>query len=211
MPTHRLGIIMHGITGRMGYNQHLVRSICAIRDQGGVLLSNGDRVMPDPVLVGRNAERVAAIAKKHGIARTATSVETALANKDDTVFFNSGSTQMRVGLLRKAIAASKHVYCEKPVSETLAEALSVAQAAHDKGVKSRRGAGQAVPARAAQDQDASRFRFLRPHPLGARRVRLLGVRRRLGPAGAAAELELPQEGRRRHHPRHAATLALRAR
>src|SRR5688572_22626727 len=136
MPTHRLGIIMHGITGRMGYNQHLVRSICAIREQGGVALANDDWVMPDPVLVGRNAEKVGAIAKKHNIARTATSVEAALANKDDTIFFDAGSTQMRVGLLRKAIAAGKHVYCEKPVSETLAEALSVAQAAHDKGVKS---------------------------------------------------------------------------
>ena len=136
MATQRLGIIMHGITGRMGYNQHLVRSICAIRDQGGVMLGNGDRVMPDPVLVGRNAEKVAAIAKKHGIARTAASVEAALANKEDTVFFDAGSTQMRVALLRKAIAAGKHIYCEKPVSETLAEALSVAQAAHDKGVKS---------------------------------------------------------------------------
>ena len=65
MATQRLGIIMHGITGRMGYNQHLVRSICAIRDQGGVALANGDRVMPDPVLIGRNAEKVQAIAAKH--------------------------------------------------------------------------------------------------------------------------------------------------
>ena len=70
MATHRLGIIMHGITGRMGYNQHLVRSILAIRDQGGVALPNGDRVMPDPILVGRNAEKIAEIAARHGIART---------------------------------------------------------------------------------------------------------------------------------------------
>ena len=69
MATQRLGIIMHGITGRMGYNQHLVRSICAIRDQGGVVLPNGDRVMPDPILVGRNADKIAEIGKKHGIAR----------------------------------------------------------------------------------------------------------------------------------------------
>ncbi len=136
MATQRLGIIMHGITGRMGYNQHLVRSICAIRDQGGVTLPNGDRVMPDPVLIGRNAEKVEAIAKKHGIKRTATDLDAALANKDDTIFFDAGSTQMRVGLLRKAIATGKHVYCEKPVSETLAEAISVAQAAKDKGIKS---------------------------------------------------------------------------
>ena len=136
MATQRLGIIMHGITGRMGYNQHLVRSICAIRDQGGVALANGDRVMPDPVLIGRNAEKVQAIAAKHGVKRTATDLDAALANKDDTIFFDAGSTQMRVGLLRKAIAAGKHIYCEKPVSETLAEAISVAQAAKDKGIKS---------------------------------------------------------------------------
>jgi predicted dehydrogenase len=136
MATQRLGIIMHGITGRMGYNQHLVRSICAIRDQGGVTLANGDRVMPDPVLIGRNAEKVQAIAAKHGVKRTATDLDAALANKDDTIFFDAGSTQMRVALLRKAIAAGKHIYCEKPVSETLAEAISVAQAAKDKGIKS---------------------------------------------------------------------------
>jgi predicted dehydrogenase len=136
MATHRLGIVMHGITGRMGYNQHLVRSICAIRDQGGVSLANGDRVMPDPILVGRNAEKVKAIATRQGIARTATDLDAALADKADTVFFDAGSTQMRIALLRKAIAAGKHVYCEKPVSETLAEALAVARLAKEKGIKS---------------------------------------------------------------------------
>jgi predicted dehydrogenase len=134
MATHRLGIIMHGITGRMGYNQHLVRSICAIRDQGGVALANGDRVMPDPILVGRNAEKVEAIARRHSVERTTTDLDAALAGKD-AVFFDAGSTQMRAGLLRKAVTAGKHVYCEKPVSETLAEAVSVAQLAKDKGAK----------------------------------------------------------------------------
>jgi predicted dehydrogenase len=135
MATHRLGIIMHGITGRMGYNQHLVRSICAIREQGGVALATGDRVMPDPILVGRNADKVKAIAARHQIERMTTDLDAALAG-NDAMFFDAGSTQMRIGLLRKAIAAGKHVYCEKPVSETLAEALSVAQLAKEKGVKS---------------------------------------------------------------------------
>src|SRR5262245_28870123 len=134
MATHRLGIIMHGITGRMGYNQHLVRSICAIREQGGVALANGDRVMPDPILVGRNAEKVKAIAARHHVERATTDLDQALAGKD-AVFFDAGSTQMRVGLLSKAIAAGKHVYCEKPVAETLAEAVAVAQLAKEKGVK----------------------------------------------------------------------------
>jgi predicted dehydrogenase len=136
MATQRLGIIMHGITGRMGYNQHLVRSIVAIRDQGGVALPNGDRVMPDPILVGRNHEKVAALAKRHGITRVATDIDQALANPEDTVFFDAGSTKMRVALLKRAIAAGKHVYCEKPISETLQESLDVAQLARDRGVKS---------------------------------------------------------------------------
>ena len=135
MATQRLGIIMHGVTGRMGYNQHLVRSICAIRDQGGVLLANGDRVMPDPILVGRSAEKIAAIAGKHGIARTTTDLAAALASPDDRLFFDAGSTQMRAGLLAQAIKAGKHVYCEKPVADSLGKALEVARLAARSGIK----------------------------------------------------------------------------
>ena len=85
MATRRLGIVMVGVTGRMGLNQHLVRSIVAIREQGGVALPNGDRVMPDPILVGRNAEKLAALARQYGIARSTTDLDAALKNgKDDT-------------------------------------------------------------------------------------------------------------------------------
>ena len=87
MGTQRLGIIMHGVTGRMGTNQHLIRSIVAIRNQGGVTLSNGDKVMPDPILIGRNAEKIEALAKAHGIHRYGTDLDAALGNKEDTVFF----------------------------------------------------------------------------------------------------------------------------
>ena len=135
MAIQRLGVIMHGVTGRMGYNQHLVRSIAAIRSAGGVRLPNGDRVMPDPVLVGRNAEKLEEIAKLHDISRHTTDLDAALANAGDSVFFDAGSTQMRVALLERAIAAGKHVYCEKPVSETLGEALRVAQLARERGIK----------------------------------------------------------------------------
>ncbi|MDQ0559350.1 putative dehydrogenase [Rhizobium mesoamericanum] len=135
MATISLGIIMHGITGRMGYNQHLVRSILAIREQGGLHLSNGDRLVPDPILVGRSADKIEAIARKHGLTRTTTDLDSALADTNNKIFFDAGSTQMRVGLLKKAIEAGKHVYCEKPISETLEEALSVAALAEERGVK----------------------------------------------------------------------------
>src|SRR3954469_12655554 len=99
MATQRLGIIMHGVTGRMGMNQHLIRSILAIRDQGGVTLANGDKVMPDPILIGRNGEKIEALAKAHGVARFGTNLEAALADKHNSVFFDAGTTQMRPQLL----------------------------------------------------------------------------------------------------------------
>jgi predicted dehydrogenase len=135
MTTQRLGIIMHGVTGRMGMNQHLIRSIVAIRNQGGVTLSNGNKVMPDPILIGRNAEKIEALAKANGISRFGTDLDKALANKDDTVFFDAGTTQMRPTLLAKAIRAGKHVYCEKPIATNLNEAVEVARLAEKSGIK----------------------------------------------------------------------------
>ncbi|HVO14242.1 MAG TPA: Gfo/Idh/MocA family oxidoreductase [Alphaproteobacteria bacterium] len=135
MATQRLGIIMNGVTGRMGMNQHLIRSILAIRQQGGVALGNGDRVMPDPILVGRNADKVAALARRHGVERWTTDLGAALADPKDTVFFDAATTQARAGLLKRAMAAGKHVYCEKPVAETLADALELVAVARKTGVK----------------------------------------------------------------------------
>ncbi len=135
MADRRLGILMHGVTGRMGMNQHLARSIVAIRDQGGVRLSDGSRVVPDPVLIGRNAAKVEKLAAEHGIRRWTTDLGAALSSAEDTVFFDAGSTRMRPALLKKAIAAGKHVYCEKPVATSLAEALSLYRAAKKAGVR----------------------------------------------------------------------------
>jgi len=135
MRTQRIGIIMHGITGRMGMNQHLIRSVLAIRDQGGVALADGSYLMPDPILVGRNADKVEAIAKAHNVPRWTTDLDAALANPDDTLFFDAASTKLRPALLKKAIDAGKNIYCEKPVSENLAEALDIAAYAKAKGVK----------------------------------------------------------------------------
>lgn len=133
--TRDFGIIMHGVTGRMGMNQHLIRSILAIREQGGLALKDGSRLMPDPILVGRNAQKIEALAKAHGIARWTTDLDAALANPDDTLFFDAASTKLRPQLLRKAIDAGKHVYCEKPVSESLEEAIEIAAYAKQRGIK----------------------------------------------------------------------------
>jgi len=134
MSEKRIGIIMHGVTGRMGMNQHLIRSILAIRKQGGVALKDGTRVVPDPVLVGRNAAKVEELAKRHGVARWSADLDEALDSKDE-IFFDAASTQLRPKLLKKAIAAGKHVYCEKPVSMTFAEAKDLYAAAKKARVK----------------------------------------------------------------------------
>jgi predicted dehydrogenase len=135
MTQRTLGIIMNGVTGRMGMNQHLIRSVVAIRAQGGVTLSDGSKVQLDPVLVGRNAEKVAELAKEHGVARWTTDLDGAIANPKDTIFFDAATTQMRPRLLEKAIAAGKHVYCEKPIATNLAEAVKICRLAEAKGVK----------------------------------------------------------------------------
>ena len=126
---------MHGVTGRMGTNQHLVRSVLEIRKQGGVALKDGTRLVPDPILVGRNAGKIAALAERYGIERHGTDLDQALASRNDSIFFDAASTQLRPKLLQRAIAAGKHVYCEKPVSTTLAEAVSLYRAAKKAKVK----------------------------------------------------------------------------
>ncbi|HEV7214416.1 MAG TPA: gfo/Idh/MocA family oxidoreductase, partial [Chloroflexota bacterium] len=114
MTTHRVGIIMNGVTGRMGTRQHLIRSILAIRQQGGVRLADGSTILPDPILVGRNAARLETLAAEHGIPRWSTDLAASLANPDDTVYFDAQTTSLREQGLRAAISAGKHIYCEKP-------------------------------------------------------------------------------------------------
>ena len=135
MTTKRLGLIMNGVTGRMGLNQHLIRSIIAIRDQGGVVLANGDRMLPDPILIGRDADKVERLARRFNVERWSTDLDKALADKNDTIFFDAATTQARPTLLTKAINAGKHVYCEKPIATNLDEAVAVLKLANAKGVK----------------------------------------------------------------------------
>ncbi len=126
---------MNGVTGRMGMNQHLARSVMAIRKEGGVRLADGTRVIPDPILVGRNAEKLRRLAIDHGVERWTTDLDEALGNPDDAVFFDAASTKLRPAVLKRAIAAKKHIYCEKPVATSLAQALRLFRAAKQAGVR----------------------------------------------------------------------------
>ncbi|MEY9103409.1 putative dehydrogenase [Sinorhizobium fredii] len=131
----RLGIILHGVTGRMGYNQHLVRSILAIRDQGGLTLKSGERLEIDPIIVGRNRDKMEQLAKRHNIARWSTDLDAAMADPKDQIFFDAGTTLMRADLIGKALDAGKHVYCEKPISDDLKIAVKLARKARASGLK----------------------------------------------------------------------------
>jgi len=135
MKVHRVGIIMNGVTGRMGTNQHLDRSILAIRRQGGVPIASDEVILPEPLLVGRNPEKLKALSERFGVERYTTDVDAALADDDYPVYFDALSTQLRVDSLRKAIAAGKHVYTEKPTAETTDDAMTLYREAQAKGVK----------------------------------------------------------------------------
>ena len=134
MQRRTVGIAMNGVTGRMGYNQHLVRSILAIREQGG-LPSQAGLIWPEPVLVGRNEAKLRAIADRHGLGRYTTSLDEALAEPDVQIYFDAQTTQLHDKAITAAIEAGKHVYAEKPLAEQLDVALALAQAARDAGVR----------------------------------------------------------------------------
>src|SRR3954469_10702927 len=135
MADKSIGIIMNGVSGRMGYRQHLVRSILAIREQGGVLLSNGDRIQVEPILVGRREAVLADLARRHGIADYTTDLDSALADPRWEIYADFLVTRARAAALRKAIAAGKAIYTEKPTAESLDEALELAALARAAGVK----------------------------------------------------------------------------
>ncbi len=130
-----VGIILNGVTGRMGTHQHLVRSLLAIRGEGGVLLANGSRLYPEPILLGRNETKLRELAGKYGLARWSTDAEECLSDASAPIYFDAQVTSRRTASVRAALAKGKHVYCEKPLASSVAEALELARLAKEKGCK----------------------------------------------------------------------------
>src|SRR5439155_2001029 len=135
MAPRTLGVVMNGVTGRMGYRQHLVRSVLAINAQGGVELADGSRVVLEPLLVGRDSTKLSEIAVRHGLTRWTTDLDAALGEDGYPVYFDSLLTAVREKSLVKAIDAGKHIYTEKPTAESVESALMLARRARDAGVK----------------------------------------------------------------------------
>ncbi|HEO70238.1 MAG TPA: Gfo/Idh/MocA family oxidoreductase [Candidatus Hydrogenedentes bacterium] len=135
MKTHTIGIIMNGVTGRMGTNQHLIRSILAIRDQGGVRVSPDETIMPEPVLLGRNPTKLAKLSVAHGDLPYSTDLDELLADERYTLYFDAQTTDRRYEAVKRAIEAGKHVYCEKPTATTAHEAIELYKLAIEAGVK----------------------------------------------------------------------------
>jgi predicted dehydrogenase len=135
MKTHNIGVIINGVTGRMGRNQHLDRSIMAIIKQGGVKISDDEVIMPKPVLVGRNANRLKEIADEHGLSDYSTDLDSCLSDSNNQIYFDTQLTSLRFAAVRKAIAARKAIYCEKPAASNLSEALTLYREAKEAGLK----------------------------------------------------------------------------
>ena len=134
MAERTIRVIMNGVTGRMGYRQHLVRSMLAIRDDGGVSLANGDRITVEPILVGRNAEKLARLAAEHSVADFTTNLDEALSDDSASIYFDAQVTSERKKSILKAIGAGKHIYTEKPIAESVDEGIELVTAAREAGV-----------------------------------------------------------------------------
>lgn len=132
---HKIGIIMNGVTGRMGLNQHLRRSVAAIIAQGGVKISDDEIIVPKPLLVGRNEAKLAAIAAEFGGLPWSTDLDAALADPQYSIYFDAQTTDRRAAAVRKAVASGKHIYCEKPIADTYEVAYELYRLARTSGVK----------------------------------------------------------------------------
>ncbi len=136
MKTHTVGIIMNGVTGRMGKNQHLLRSICEIIKQGGVHVSPTERIMPDPILVGRNEIKLKELAAESGVEKWTTDLDSVMSDPAYPVYFDAQTTLRRADAVKAAASAGKHVYCEKPTAVDTKTAVELHNFCVEKGVKS---------------------------------------------------------------------------
>lgn len=130
-----IGIILNGVTGRMGTNQHLLRSILAIIKQGGLKVSDTLTIMPDPILTGRNEAKLAALAHAHGLSRYTTNLQKALDDPHNQIFFDASTTPQRLPFVEQAVQANKAIYCEKPTATNLKDALHLANLVTNAGLK----------------------------------------------------------------------------
>jgi predicted dehydrogenase len=135
MKQHKVGIIMNGVTGRMGTNQHLLRSILEIRKQGGVMINSGETIMPDPTLIGRDKSKLRELCSLAGISKMGTDLDRALKEPDNIIYFDAQITGKRAGDVRKAIMAGKHIYCEKPVAVSAKDAIELYDLCKKAGLK----------------------------------------------------------------------------
>ena len=136
MKANRVGVILNGVTGRMGANQHLMRSIVPIIRDGGVPLGADETIIPDPILVGRNAGKLEKLCERSGIKKMTTHLEEALADPGNLIYFDAQTTGRRADGVRQAVQAGKHVYCEKPVAVDVKTALDLHASCQKPGVKS---------------------------------------------------------------------------
>ena len=135
MKTHRIGIIMNGVTGRMGTNQHLLRSIDAIIKQGGVKVSPTETIMPDPILVGRNETKLKALIDQTSVEKYTTDLDSVMKDPAYEIYFDAQTTLRRFEAVKAAAAAGKHVYCEKPTDIKTEDAYELYKICRDAGVK----------------------------------------------------------------------------
>ena len=158
MSTKHIQIIIEGATGRLGNSQHL-KGVLAIRKEGGLLLRDGSRLIPEPILLGRNPDKLAALAALHGIAWS-TDRDACYSDPKNQVYFDASVTAGRHARASAAIQAGKHVYLEKPIAENFEEAMALVRLAESSGP------GQALPAKPAQTPQAAGFGIFRQDPLG---------------------------------------------